>query len=233
MILHYSYGMEKLPTYGTSLHYAGELGEQYLDWQDKLGVIGGVIDSRKFSEYDFSDSVVLDFGCGAGNLLHNLNCKLKIGVEVNIAAHPKIIAKGIQVSSTLEEIDSDSVDIVISHHSMEHVPFPILALREIRRVLRASGSLILWVPIDDWRTQRKYDPDDINHHLNTWTPQLLGNSLREANFEVDPEAIRVVSHAWFPGYEKFYTYPGFNLGCKVYSFLRHRKQICAVVKPKN
>jgi hypothetical protein len=40
--------MEKLPTYGSSLHYEGELGEQYLDWQDKLGKVSGEINSKKF-----------------------------------------------------------------------------------------------------------------------------------------------------------------------------------------
>jgi hypothetical protein len=46
-----------------------------------------------------------------------------------------------------------------------------------------GGSLLLCVPIDNWRHQRHYDPHDINHHLHTWTPQLLGNTLVDAGYD--------------------------------------------------
>jgi hypothetical protein len=47
--------------------------------------------------------------------------------------------------------------------------------------------IVLYVPVDDWRSrrQRRVDPD-INHHLYTWTPLLLANLLREAGFS-DPD----------------------------------------------
>ena len=100
----------------------------------------------------------------------------------------------------------------------------------MHRILKPFGLLILWVPIDDWRSQKKFDPSDIDHHLNTWTPQLLGNSLSEANFSVSDSSIRIVNHAWFPGFHRFYNFPGFNFACKVFSVLRHRRQLCVEVR---
>ena len=223
----------KQPTYGTSLHYSGEQGDRYLSWQDAQGKISGVLNARKFEKFDFSEQTVLDFGAGAGNLLFNLNAKNKIAVEVNLAAHQQLLSKGLSVAQTLEEIPSSSVDVVISHHALEHVPFPIAALTEMHRILKPFGLLILWVPIDDWRSQKKFDPSDINHHLNTWTPQLLGNSLSEANFSVSDSSIRIVNHAWFPGFHRFYNFPGFNFACKVFSVLRHRRQLCVEVRKGN
>ena len=73
-------------------------------------------------------------------------------------------------------------DVALSNHALEHVPYPIGALRELRRVLKPGGLLALCTPIDNWRLQRRYEEDDIHHHLHTWSPLLLGNSLAEAGF---------------------------------------------------
>jgi hypothetical protein len=59
-----------------------------------------------------------------------------------------------------------------------------------------GGRLVLCVPIDDWRAQKTYNPNDIHHHLYTWTPLLLGNLLLEAGYSI--ERIWVYSHAWPP-----------------------------------
>ena len=52
---------------------------------------------------------------------------------------------------------------------------------------------MLWLPLDDWRMQRRAGRDD-NHHLYAWTPLLLRNLLDEAGSEL--ERVRVVAHAW-------------------------------------
>jgi SAM-dependent methyltransferase len=189
-----------------------------------------MINAKKFRGFNFRDSVVLDFGAGTGNLLHNIDAKRKIAVEINQDAHELIIKRGIVAYSQLEEIPSGTIDFVISHHALEHVPFPIQALREIHRTLKPGGLLILVVPIDDWRNQKSYDSSDINHHLNTWTPLLLGNSLKEAGFSVDRHSIEVVTHAWFPGYKKFYRLPGFDFACYIYAILRRRRQLMAKIR---
>jgi len=220
----------KYPTYGTSLHYSGEAGKKYLDWQDALGLISGEINSRKFKKVDFRGLTVLDFGAGAGNLLANLPALRKIAVEINLAAHAAIVKKGIEAFEKIESIESSSIDLVISHHSLEHVPYPIMALKEIARVLKPGGTLHLWVPIDDWRVQKSYRSNDINHHLNTWTPQLLGNSLHEAGFDTKSMNMNIVTHAWFPGYQYFFKVPGFDLACKIWSIFRRRRQIGVIAK---
>ena len=219
----------KTPTYGSSLHYSGESGTKYLAWQDARGEINGEINSRKFKDYDFSQSVVLDFGSGTGNLLNSINARVKIAVEINYNAHPLIAKRGIAAHSSIEEIASGTIDFVISNHALEHVPYPIQALREIKRTLKPEGMLLLVVPIDDWRAQKKYEPTDINHHLNTWSPLLLGNSLQEAGFSVKRGDISIITHAWFPGYRKFYRLPGFDLLCTVFAILRKRRQLFARV----
>jgi SAM-dependent methyltransferase len=218
---------QKSPTYGSSLHYSGNSGVEYLAWQDSLGVINGVINARKFKSFDLSQCVVLDFGSGTGNLLNSIDARVKIAVEINEYAHPLLIKRGISAHTSIEEIPSDSIDVVISNHALEHVPYPIEAMREIRRTIKPGGTFLLVVPIDDWRTQRTFQKNDINNHLNTWTPLLLGNALQEAGFSVNQRDISILSQAWFPGYKKFYRAPGFNMLCKGYAIIRKRRQLFA------
>jgi hypothetical protein len=108
--------------------------------------------------------------------------------------------------------------VIVSDHALEHVPFPIGALRELRGKLKPGGVLALVVPIDNWRHHRRYDPADQNHHLHTWTPQLLGNTLAEAGYEV--VSVRARVHAW-PGKWTVAAYGrlplwAFNAVCHVY-----------------
>ena len=223
--------MAKQPTYGTSTHYMGDAGVEYFQWQDASGSINGEINARKFADYVQPTDVLLDFGCGGGHLIRALNANKKIGVEVNPIAMTSALKFCDEVYGTIEEVSDSSIDVVISNHAMEHVPYPILALKEIYRVLGPKGRAIICVPIDDWRTQRKFDPKDINHHLNTWTPQLFGNSLIEAGFKPGEFEITVLTHAWFPQYLKYWKYETlFNILCTLYSVRVKRRQLIVVVE---
>lgn len=220
---------EKAPTYGTSTHYLNDAGVDYFEWQDNNGNINGAINSRKFSKFVNQSDVVMDFGCGGGHMPANLVVQRKIGVEINPVARKRAESQLDQVLEKIEEVPNRSIDVVVSNHALEHVPFPIQALREIYRVLKPGGKLLLCVPIDDWRTQRHYDAANINNHLNTWSPQILGNSLREAGFEVRPESLKILTHAWFPQYLKLWTHEYlFDVLCRIYSVKVKRRQIFAV-----
>tara|TARA_R110002012_G_scaffold106998_3_gene248606 strand:+ start:1616 stop:2317 length:702 start_codon:yes stop_codon:yes gene_type:complete len=52
-------------------------------------------------------------------------------------------------------------DFIICNHVLEHIPDDGLAMRELRRVLKASGWVILQVPID-YRLETTYEDFTIN-----------------------------------------------------------------------
>jgi len=221
------------PTYETSPHYAGESGERYFSWQAQSGGVAGILNARKFAPYVGPELVVLDFGCGGGYLLKHLACARKIGIEVNPAARRAAHANGIEVYESLHELDDEVVDVIISNHALEHVPFPIEVLRQAKAKLKASGTLVIVVPIDDWRTQRVFKATDINHHLQTWTPQLFGNMLVEAGFHPNAFSIRILHHAWLPSYygpSKTLPRPVFDCLCCLTSIALRRRQLIAVAR---
>lgn len=172
------------PSYGASDHYFGKDGEKYFAMQSGAGMFGARINARKFRDFVKPDDCILDFGCGGGFLLKTLECARRIGVDLNPAALAYAASLDIECYQCLSLVPDGVADLVISDHALEHVPFPIGALKELRAKLKPTGQLVLCVPIDNWRTQKRFNLHDQNHHLHTWTPQLLGNSLTEAGYEV-------------------------------------------------
>lgn len=224
--------MNAEPTYGTSGHYLGEQGVNYFEYQRSIGAMGGLINSAKFKSFVQPTDTVIDFGCGGGFLLAALSCARKVGVDVNPAVRESVRLNGVEFYSDLAVIEDETADVVISNHALEHVPAPLDALKGIYQKLKPGGRLVLCLPMDDWRRQTRYAPENVDHHLYTWTPRLIGNLLTEAGFVVDPTRIGVLKHAWPRHYEYLYkTCPAwlFNACCIVWSALTKRRQLVAVV----
>jgi SAM-dependent methyltransferase len=211
------------------LHYRGREGSQYLDYQRKFGELGAELNLFKFEGHVSRDDVVVDFGCGIGALLERLPAASRIGVEVSETARHEAQGRGLRVVASADELDDQSIDVVISNHALEHTLAPLDELRQLHRALRPGGKLVLWLPVDDWRSQRRPRPDP-NHHLYTWTPLLLANLLEETGFTV--EECRVVAHAWPPFTATMSRLPRplFDFFARIWAVFRRRRQVMAVAR---
>ena len=214
-------------------HYQGELGSEYYAWQHKGAELGAVLERPKFAPHVGPSDTVVDFGCGNGAILAVLDAGERIGIEANAAARVAARARGLRVVAAADELPDACADVVISYHALEHTLAPLAELRELCRLLVPGGRLVLWLPLDDWRRQRKPDPGDINHHLYTWTPLLLANLLAEAGFEVREAA--VVNSAWPQRHELLHRVlppRAFDAACRAWAVLaRHRQVRALAVKP--
>jgi SAM-dependent methyltransferase len=215
--------------YGKSKRYESSAGEEYFAYQNRWGSLSGKLNTWKFARFIKPSDCVLDFGCGGGWLLRELQAKKKYGVEPNPAARACCENLGIIAFPSVGELPSDLLfDVIVSHHALEHVPYPIEALKELRTRLKPDGRLVVVLPIDDWRVQRDFTGQDINHHLHTWTPRLFANTLREAGFRT--EQARVLTDAWPPRVEFLSRLPAplFKTISFVWSALRRRRQLWVV-----
>lgn len=189
--------------------------------------------SRRILEKSLKpDDAVLDFGCADGSLLASLRNTEKVGVEVNPHSRRIAQSRGLRVHRTLADQESNSIDVAISSHVLEHTLRPLDELIELARVLKTTGTLVLILPLDDWRTQRKWKLPDPNHHLFTWTPQLLVNLLDEAGFY--PSEVEILSYA-LPGrftkdlYERL-PRSMFDLTSRLAAVTRRRRQLLAIAR---
>lgn len=155
---------------------------EYFSWQRTIGEFGGRANAFKFERHIKPIDVVLDFGCGGGYLLKNLACARRIGVEVNPVAAKTAVENGVECFSSLDLVPDASINVIISNHALEHVQNPYGILEQLRRKLVPDGLLVVVVPCE--ATTLPYDRKDVNQHIYTWNPQLLGNLATQTGYDV-------------------------------------------------
>jgi SAM-dependent methyltransferase len=208
--------------------YTGSEGEAYFRWQAEIGRAGARLNRWRFLPFLSGTDIVLDFGCGGGFLLAGLPALDRLGIEINPAARQVAEANGLATYPSLEELEAASVDVVISNHALEHTPDPFAELRGILRTLRPGGRLVLWLPLNDWRSDRRVK-NDPSCHLYAWTSLTLRNLLSAAGFEV--HACKVVTHAWslrLASLESRVPSRLFDLACRTLAVVRRRRQLMAL-----
>jgi SAM-dependent methyltransferase len=214
-------------------HYSGAAGERYYEYQSRDANAMATFVAGKFSRHVRPSDVVLDFGCGGGSMLKELACAERFGVEINPIARRVAQANGLTCVESLTQVPDYTIDVAIAHHSLEHVGSPLETLNELRYKLKDGGVLLMVVPIDDWRTQRSYDPNDPNHHLYTWTPLLLGNLLADAGFDVSTLAMTIGVNGWFRVFPRLQmSLPRFVCDrlLRLWAAIRRTREVQAVIR---
>ncbi len=211
-------------------HYAGDAGVRYFEWQREIGRLGGRLNLFKFAPYISEGAAVCDFGCGGGYLLEQLPGGDKVGVDVSEEARREAGGRGLRVVMSTDELPDAYFDVIVSNHALEHAVRPLDELVGLRRKLKVGGRMVFCLPVDDWRAQRIYRRDDINHHLYTWSPQLAGNLFNDAGLAV--RSVRVLRHAWSPKIWRLFGWNAalFGLVCFVNSIVRRRYQLLVVAE---
>jgi SAM-dependent methyltransferase len=204
---------------------------KYFEWQKSIGEFGGKVNLFKFENFIKQNDNVVDFGCGGGYLLKNIECRNKIGVEVNKFAANVAENNGIKVVSKIEKVPDGWADVVISNHALEHILNPSEALIKLKDKLKTKGKIVFVVPFE---VKNSYKENDINMHLYTWSPQNLGNLFKVTGYKV--LSVKLLKTLWPPYYELLFRLFGltvFNFISKVYSLLYGRLYEIQIVASKN
>ena len=179
--------------------------KDYYKWQIKAGKYCAQQDLWMYEDNIKSNYRVLDFGCGGGFMMQRFHCKEKYGVDINTDARQDAKKNGLKVYEYLDNIPKNVMfDLIISHHALEHVPNPYETLKELKKKLSSGGKIVCLVPIDDWRVEKRYKLHDVNMHLFTWTPQLIGNLFFLSGFK--NIQVQIISRAWLPLSRFYYQY---------------------------
>jgi SAM-dependent methyltransferase len=151
-----------------------------------------------FARHIKPSDAVLDFGCGTGGILSEIECERRIGIEINEPSIADARRAGIEVFHDLQQIPAEQVDVAITNHAIEHVNEPYAIISELFRVLRPNGKLVVVVPFElpCIRRFRGWSrcPDV---HLYSWNPRSLGNLIDACGFEVRESFILPVGYSRF------------------------------------
>jgi SAM-dependent methyltransferase len=121
----------------------------------------------------------------------NTNIKLNLGAsQTYIPGFINIdISKNADISLDLGKdrlpFESNSVDVVFSHHTLEHIPDYLFCIGEIHRVLKHGGHFLLGVPYVTLTEYNLVNP----YHLHNFSefsfdffdPDILKGSAAEEN----------------------------------------------------
>lgn len=181
--------------------------EEYFLWQKKIGAFGAKVKKGLFEKYIRKTDVIVEFGSGGGYLLKELECKDKIGIEINDTARENAKSIGIKSVKFAKEIDDIYADVIISTATLEHVLNPFGILKELKPKLKEGGKIIFHVPHEGF--ERDYEKGEINNHLYTWNCLNLGNLFKAAGYFVC--SVEQIEGQWPVEYEKIYDTYGSDL----------------------
>ena len=140
-------------------------------------------------------SRILDVGCGRGftmaalrDLGHEVH-GTQLSAEAAAFAREVLALEGVQQKDLMEVgYPQGWFDVVTVYHVLEHLPDPHAFLREVARILRPGGLLIVEVPdaggVCARFTGRFWLGWDVPYHRFHFTRETLGQALNSAGFTV-------------------------------------------------
>ncbi len=170
----------------------GYYDERYFRWYAPLGEFGGWANRIKFDRYIKPTDAVIDYGCGGGYLLKQLDAAKRLGIEINPSARQEAAKQGIRTVAKTADAQDNWADIIISNNALEHTLRPLDELTALRAKLKPGGRAVFVVPNESisW----SWAPGDVNRHLYCWSPMSIGNLFTEAGFQV--ESSKPFLHKW-------------------------------------
>ena len=134
-----------------------------------------------------SNPRILDVGCGTGaNLKMLADYGNAEGVDISPQAVEFCRERGLESVKlgAAEQLpyENDSFELVTALDVIEHLDDDVAGLREMRRVLRRDGRILLFVPafMFLWGVQ-----DDVSNHRRRYTLPSLLKAVETAGFEVE------------------------------------------------
>lgn len=105
---------------------------------------------KSYISEGYNPEKVLDFGCGDGrsydffkkSLPDSNWCGVDIEISPEVDSRTRTDATFISYDGKNLPFDDESYDLVYSHQVLEHVRYPDVVLKEIRRVLQKGGLFI-------------------------------------------------------------------------------------------
>lgn len=139
-----------------------------------------------------SGTTLLDIGCGEGFFLSNVSQAGYTGKGIEISQNAAAYARkefGLDVEATsFEELrfPENYFDVITLWQVLEHVPYPLMVLKEVHRILKPGGLLATSTPNIEgilakifrrrwWNIRRL--------HINQFTTKTLTDMLNRAGFK--------------------------------------------------
>lgn len=150
LITHPQPSLEKLPSYYESVDYISHTDGNKSLFEKMYQFVKGIAlkNKLKLINTESAKGRILDIGAGVGDFLSV--CKNDgweiIGIEPSEKAKAIAIKKGVSFVEHLSELESNSFDVITMWHVLEHVPDLENQIKELKRLIKPNGTIIIAVP---------------------------------------------------------------------------------------
>jgi len=169
---------------------------------------------------------LLDIGAGTGDFLSEANRSgwTIMGIEPNNKAKAIAKIKGVNFAESLQNIEKHSQDVITMWHVLEHVPNLKEQIKELKRILKPDGTIVIAVPnFKSYDAQHygifwaAYDvPRHLWHFSKTAIKKLFGNEdmdlIKILPMKFDSFYVSLLSEKYKTGKMNFIS--GFLTGLK-------------------
>jgi 2-polyprenyl-3-methyl-5-hydroxy-6-metoxy-1,4-benzoquinol methylase len=135
--------------------------------------------------------ILLDIGAGTGDFLAvaKQNGWQTIGIEPNDKAKKIAQNKGVELIQATNLLDDHSIDVITMWHVLEHVPNVENQIKELKRLLKPNGSIIIAVPNFNSYDAKYYDSYwaafDVPRHLWHFSKKAIKSLFERENFHLE------------------------------------------------
>lgn len=150
LITHPQPSLEKLPSYYESVDYISHTDGNKSLFEKMYQFVKSIAlkNKLKLINSQFSKGIILDIGAGVGDFLSV--CKndgwQTVGIEPSDKAKTIAKSKGVSFVEHLSELESNSFDVITMWHVLEHVPDLENQIKELKRLIKPNGTIIIAVP---------------------------------------------------------------------------------------
>lgn len=151
LITHPQPSLDNLGKYYESEDYISHTDNKRSLFEKAYHLVKGIALKNKLNlinSLQQSKGHILDIGAGTGDFLFvaKENGWQITGIEPSDKAKSIAQKKGVSFVDTTSELNSHSFDVITMWHVLEHVPDLDFQIKELKRLLKPSGSLIVAVP---------------------------------------------------------------------------------------
>jgi 2-polyprenyl-3-methyl-5-hydroxy-6-metoxy-1,4-benzoquinol methylase len=192
---------------------------------------------------------LLDIGSGTGHFLslaQHSNWTVT-GIEPNEGARNLASEKGISFAESIQSIQKNSFDVITMWHVLEHVPDLDEQIKQLKRVLKPTGTLIIAVPnfrsYDAQHYKRFWAGYDVPRHLWHFSKKSIRVLFQEQNMKViemlpmkwDAFYVSLLSEKYKRGYMNFFkaVYIGFKSNYQAKQRFEYSSIIYVIKNDKN